>query len=205
MVSGLILAAGQNKSIGKGKPVLQHEMAALIDVVVANLRDSKIDELILVLGHDARRMVQKLSIGGLKVVINPTPSLGISASLQRGLARLDARCTAVLVALGDMPLVKGATVDQLVASFSKSKKGVAVPVHDGQRGYPVILDKQKYFDSLLALRGNAGVEVIINERPKDVLEVKVKTDDVLIDVDSHEDLEQIKSRIDLPVGAYTFA
>ncbi|GAB4315156.1 MAG: hypothetical protein Kow0074_02580 [Candidatus Zixiibacteriota bacterium] len=205
MVSGLILAAGQSKRIGSEKPILQHEMAALIDVVIGHLRDSKLDEIILVLGHDARRMVQKLSIGGLKVVINPTPSVGISASLQRGMAHLDDRCKALLVAMGDMPLVRGETVDQIINSFAKSKKGIAVPVHNGTRGYPVVFDKSKYLESLLALRGNIGIEAVLEQNPKDILEVKVKTDEVLVDVDTHQDLEQIKTRIDLPVGAYTFA
>ncbi len=205
MVSGLILAAGQNKRKGREKPILQHEMAALIDVVVGNLRSSKLDELLLILGHDARRMVQKLSIGGLKVVINPTPSVGISASLQRGLAHLDDRCKAVMVAMGDMPLVTSATVDQIIDSFTKSKKGIAVPVHNGDRGYPVMFDKQKYFDSLLALRGNVGIGVVLEQNPKDILEVKIKSDEVIVDVDTHQDLEVVKTRIDLPVGAYTFA
>jgi len=205
MVSGLILAAGQSKRTSGARPLLLHETAALIDVVVGHLRESKLDELILVLGQDARRMIQKLSLNSLKVVINPTPSLGISAALQRGLAHLSPRSDAILIAMADMPLVTGAIVNQLVDAYAGGKKGIVVPVNGKSRGYPMILDRETYFEELLTLRGGVGLDVILDNSPKDILEVKMKSDEVTVSVDSHEELEAVKDRIDLPLMAYTFA
>lgn len=205
MVSGLILAAGQRQRTNGARPLLLHETAALIDVVVGHLRESKLDELILVLGQDARRMVQKLSLNGLKVIINPTPSLGIPAALQRGLAHMSPRSDAIMVTMTDMPLVTSAIVNQLLDEFGGTKKGIVVPVHDKTRGYPMIFDRDPYFDQMLALRGNVGFEVILDNSPKDICEVNMETDEVTVMIDSHEDLEAIKDRIDLPLMSYTFA
>ena len=205
MVSGLILAAGQSKRTSGARPLLLHETAALIDVVVGHLRESKLDELILVLGQDARRMIQKLSLNGLKVIINPTPSLGIPAALQRGLAHMAQRSDGILVALTDMPLVTADIVNHLIEEFDGTKKGIVVPVYEKTRGYPMIFDRDPYFDQMLAMRGNVGFEVILDNSPKDICEVKMKGDEVTTMIDSHEALEAVKDRIDLPLMSYTFA
>jgi molybdenum cofactor cytidylyltransferase len=197
-VTGLILAAGQGKRLGGVKPLLTHETATLIEMVIANFRASKLDNIILVLGHDARRVVQKIPLAGLKIVINPTPSLGMSASIQRGMAHLATRSEAIMIAMGDMPLVGPETINQLIAAFDKSKKGIAVPVYDKQRGHPVIFDQKKYFDRLLELRGDVGAKGILEANPKDILEVKVKTDGILIDVDTRDDWESIRDRLEMP-------
>lgn len=198
MVTALILAAGQGKRLGGVKPLLTHETATLIEMVIANYRASKVNNIILVLGHEARRVVQKIPLAGLRVVINPTPSLGMSASIQRGLAHLATRSEAIMIAMGDMPLIDPDTINQIIAAFEKSKKGIAVPVYDRTRGHPVIFDQKKYFDSLLELRGDVGAKEIIEANRKDVLEIKVKTDGVLIDVDTREDWENIRDRLEMP-------
>ena len=203
MVTGLILAAGQGKRLGGVKPLLTHETATLIEMVIANYRASNLDNLILVLGHEARRVIQKIPLAGLKVVLNPTPSLGMSSSIQRGLAHLPTRSEGIMIAMGDMPLVEPETINQLIAAFNKSKKGIAVPVYDKKRGHPVIFEQKKYFDSLLALRGDVGAKAILEANPKDVLEVKVKSDGVLIDVDTKEDWESIRDRLEMPDSVST--
>jgi molybdenum cofactor cytidylyltransferase len=196
MVAGLILAGGQGKRVGGVKPLLVHEGATLLERVVQNFRVATLDPLIVVLGFEARRVIQRIPLGGLKVVINPQPSLGISSSIQRGLAHISPRCKAVMVALGDMPLVTTETVNLLVAEFNKGKKGIVVPVHGNQQGHPVIFDV-KYLDDLLALRGDKGAKSVLEAHPKDIQEVKVDSDEVLIDIDTHEDWEMVKDRLEL--------
>lgn len=204
-ITGIVLAAGQSKRQGGTRPLLVHETAAIIERVLENFRAAKLQSLILVLGHEARKVLQKLSVGGMKVIINPTPSLGISASLQRGMAHLPPHCEALMVVLGDMPLIETKTVDRIIDAFSKSKKGIAVPVCDGQPGYPVILDLDKYRDALLALRGDVGVREILASNPDDILEVKIQSDEVLIDIDTHEDLENLRDRLDMPREVSSYA
>ncbi len=205
MVTALILAAGQGKRLGGVKPLLTHETATLIELVIANYRASKVNNIILVLGHEARRVVQKIPLAGLKVVINPTPSLGMSASIQRGMAHLATRSEAIMIAMGDMPLIGPDTINTVIAGFEKSKKGIAVPVFDKKRGHPVIFDQKKYIDSLLELRGDVGAKEIIEANPKDILEVKVKTDGVLVDVDTKEDWESIRDRLEMPESVSSLA
>jgi molybdenum cofactor cytidylyltransferase len=196
MIAGIILAGGQGRRMGGSKPLLVHENATLLERVVQNFRAASLDPLIVVLGFEARRVIQRLPLGGLKIVINPQPSLGLSSSIQRGLAHISPRCNGVMLALGDMPLVTTETINLLVDAFKKGKKGIVVPVHDKQMGHPVIF-ALKYLDELLALRGDKGAKEILEGNPKDIREVKIESDEVLIDVDTHEDWEKIKDRLEV--------
>ncbi|MBI3872281.1 MAG: nucleotidyltransferase family protein [candidate division Zixibacteria bacterium] len=194
MIAGLILAAGQGKRLGQVKPLLTHDHATLLRMVVERMRASALDHLIVVLGHEASKIVQKISIGGLKIVINGEHRMGLSSSLQRGLARMPPRCQAVMVALADMPLVTTATINTLISEYNKGKKGIVVPVYNHQRGHPVIIDL-KYLEFLLALRGDVGAKSVLEAHPKDVHEVPIDSDEVLIDVDTREQWNLVKQRL----------
>ncbi len=196
MVAGIILAGGQSKRLGGVKPLLVHENATLLERVVQNYRAASLEPIIVVLGFEARRVIQRIPLGGLKVVINPQPSLGMSSSIQRGLAHISPRCNGVMIALGDMPLVTTETVNLLVEEFGKGKKGIVVPVYDKKQGHPVIFDV-KYLPELAELRGDTGAKALLEAHPKDIREVKVASDEVLIDVDTHADWEMVKDRLDV--------
>ena len=194
MIAGLILAAGQGKRLGQVKPLLAHDQATLLQTVVRRMRACALDDLIVVLGHEARQIVQKISLNGLKIVINGQHRMGLSSSIQRGLAYVPARCSAVMIALGDMPLVTPKTINTLIKEYGKGKGGIVVPVHGRERGHPVIID-MKYLEFLLALRGDVGAKSVLAAHPKDVREVPIASDEVLIDVDTREDWDKVKDRI----------
>ncbi len=185
MIAGLILAAGQAKRIGQSKPLVAAEQAMLLEVVLRQFKAAKLDELILVLGHEARHVVQRVQLNGMKIVINSEHRSGQSTSIQRGLAHVGSRFSAVMLAHGHMPLVTTKTVDRLIAEYRKAKKGILVPTHNDRRGHPVILDL-KYLEPLLALRGDVGAKAIMDANADDVREVAVDSDEVVVDVETRE-------------------
>ena len=197
MIAGIILAAGQPKHVGSARPLLVHDQAAVLDTVARNFRASALDDVITVVGYEARRIVQRISTQGLKVIINGQFRMGLSSSLQRGLAYIPPRCRAVMIALGDMPLVSPATINTLAGEHRKGKKGITVPVHAKQYGHPVVID-MKYLEFLLGLRGELGAHAALEAFPKDVREVKITSDEVLRDVDTHDDFERIRPLLNQP-------
>jgi molybdenum cofactor cytidylyltransferase len=194
VIAGLILAASQGKRLGAVKPLMPADHAVLLDKVVRQCRKAKLDELIVVLGHEARQIVQRIPLNGIKVIINSEHRVGSSSSIQRGLAHVSSRFDAVMIGSGAMPLVTSDTIDTLIAEYKKSKKGIVVPVHDSQRGQPVIID-MKYLEALLTLRGDIGTKAVLDSHPDDIREVKVDSDEVLIDIDTREAWEKVRSRL----------
>jgi molybdenum cofactor cytidylyltransferase len=197
MITGLILAAGQGKRLGTIKPLLPTDQGAMLDVVLGRYRAAALDSLVLVLGYEARRIIQQISLSELKVIINGQHRSGMAGSIQRGLAHVPPGSQAVMIAMGDMPLVTTPTIKTLIREYKKGKKGIVVPVHDKRRGHPVIIDL-KYLDDMLALRGDIGARPVLEAHPDDIREVKIKSDEIHIDVDTREAWEEIQARLSAP-------
>ncbi len=194
VIAGLILAASQGKRLGAVKPLMPADHAVLLDRVVKQFRKAKLDDLIVVLGHEARQIVQRIPLNGIKIIINSEHRIGLSSSIQRGLAHVSSRFKAVMIVSGSMALVTTQTVDTLIAEYNASKKGIVVPVHQGQHGHPVLID-MKYLEALLELRGDVGARSVIDSNASDVHEVPIDSDEVLIDIDSREAWEKVRSRL----------
>jgi molybdenum cofactor cytidylyltransferase len=107
-------------------------------------------------------------------------------------AVLPAEVTAVIVLLGDMPLVTAEAMDAVIMAFEASpEKIAAVPVHEGEWGNPVLLSRS-VFGEVATFQGDAGARKLLQGRAGDVLEVPVASDAVLIDLDTPEALAKAR-------------
>ena len=186
MLSAIILAAGESKRMGKPKQLLPLGKSTLLEQAIDNLLNSSVDETIVVLGHKAEEITEKIANKPVKVVINPDYQQGMSTSIVAGLIMVDPRSQAVMLALGDQPLVTSRTINQLIEAFNKNRKGIAVPTYRGRRGHPIIFDI-KYKVELFKLKGDIGGREIIQNHPKDVFMVAVDSESVISDIDTQED------------------
>lgn len=158
----------------------------MIARTVANTRASRLDQVVLVLGHDAVR------IGGAcpdqRQVVAEDHAEGLAASLRRGIAEaIAAGWVAAMVCLGDMPLVPAAVIDRLLDAYRDAgpSPDAVVPLAGGRRGNPVLWDR-RMFPELLSLRGDAGARQVL-ERCR-TLVIEVGDPAVLTDFDTPERL-----------------
>jgi molybdenum cofactor cytidylyltransferase len=188
MLSAIILAAGESKRMGKPKQLMPLGKSTLLEQAIDNLLNSSVDETIVVLGHKAEAITKKIASKPVKIVINPDYQQGMSTSIVAGLIMVDPRSRAVMLALGDQPLVTSHTINQLIEAFIKQNKGIAVPTYRGRRGHPIIFDI-KYKAELFKLKGDIGGREIIQNHPKDVFMVAVDSESVISDIDTQEDYQ----------------
>lgn len=186
MLSAIILAAGESKRMGEAKQLMPLGKSTLLEQAIDNLLNSSVDETIVVLGHKAEEITTKIANKPVKVVINPDYQQGMSTSIVAGLIMVDPRSQAVMLALGDQPLVASRTINQLIEAFNKNRKGIAVPTYQGRRGHPIIFDI-KYKAELFKLKGDIGGREIIQNHPKDVSMVAVDSESVISDIDTKDD------------------
>jgi molybdenum cofactor cytidylyltransferase len=182
-VSAIVLAAGRSSRMGKLKQLMPLGKSTILEQTLDNLLGSKASEVIVVLGHKAEEITKRLSGRPVKVVVNPLYRKGMGTSIAAGLKFLDSQAQAVMLVLGDQPYVDSATIDKLLDAFVKKDKGIVIPVYKKQRGHPLIFDR-RYQAQLSKLKGDIGGREIIKENPKDVLEVPVKCEGVVIDIDT---------------------
>jgi len=192
MISAIILAAGESRRMEQLKQLLPWGATTILGQVIENVRASRVDEVVLVVGYKAEEVLAVVSHPGIKVKINPSYQQGMSSSIQAGLQAIGSNAQAVLLVLGDQPLVSSETINKLIAAYQSQRKdkGIIVPVYQGERGHPVILDL-KYKAEIMQLRGDTGCRQIIATYPPDILEIEVDTSSILQDIDVPDDLANI--------------
>ena len=188
MLSAILLAAGESKRMGKPKQLMPLGKHTLLEQAIDNLLDSSVDETIVVVGHKAEEITKTIAGRPVKIVINPDYREGMSTSIIAGLILADPCSQAVMLALGDQPLVASRTINQLIDAFNSHNKGIAVPTYQGRRGHPIIFDI-KYKAELFKLKGDIGGREIIRNHPNDVLKVAVDSESVVSDIDTQDDYQ----------------
>lgn len=190
-IGAVILAAGMSSRMGKAKQLLRLGEHTLLEQVVENVRGSRVDEIIVVLGHAAETIKAGVSIQGLKFVINEAYQQGMGTSLRTGLAALPAGVVAALVVLADQPFVRPATLDLLIDQYRQSNAQILIPLYRGFRGNPVLLDRS-VFPEVMALSGDIGCRAIFGNHLEGIVKVPVEDVGILLDVDSKEDFERLQ-------------
>ena len=187
MISAILLAAGESKRMGRTKLLLKWGQRTIIEKSVDTLLASKIGELIVVLGHQAREILRKLGVRSLKAVINHQYRMGMSTSIRRGLGEVGPKSEAILIALADQPFIETDLIDHLIHIYRQNPHGIVLPSYKGERGHPVILNRFRYQEEMRNLTGDVGCRPILNRYPEDILEVEVKSEGVIADIDSWEE------------------
>lgn len=186
-VSAIILAAGESRRMGQLKQLLPLGDSTILERTIDKILGSTVNEVIVVLGHQAAEVRQKIAGRPIKIVVNPDYPKGMASSIAAGLKFVDSQAEAVMLVLGDQPYVDSLTINRLIDAFASHNKGIAIPTYQGQRGHPLIFSR-KYDEPLARLSGDIGGREIISQHPEDVLEVAVNCPGVVTDIDTPPDL-----------------
>ncbi|MDB4944149.1 MAG: 4-diphosphocytidyl-2C-methyl-D-erythritol kinase [Labilithrix sp.] len=184
-VAAIVLAAGLSRRMGGANKLLAPiDGVPIVARTVDALLASRAAPVLVVVGHEADRV--RAALAGREVVFVPNAAYeeGLGASLRAGVEALTADVHGALVALGDMPWVKPAHVDALVAAFDPSgPHTICVPVHDRKRGHPVLWSR-RHFPEMKKLGGDVGARALLEQHAGAVLAVDVDDAAVHLDVDT---------------------
>ncbi|HJN04861.1 MAG TPA: molybdopterin-binding/glycosyltransferase family 2 protein [Alphaproteobacteria bacterium] len=191
-IAAIVLAAGQSRRMGRTNKLLAEiDGVPMVRRAVVAALESGAGPVVVVTGHESARV--RAALEDLEVVFagNPDYAAGLSTSLVRGLEALDDLCDGAVVMLGDMPAVRPAHIDQLIAAFDADEgRSICVPTSGGKRGNPVLWGRQ-YFDEMKTVVGDVGAKHLIGEYEDAVCEVATGDGAVLFDIDTPEALTAI--------------
>jgi len=190
-IGAVILAAGMSSRMGETKQLLRLGEHTLLDQVLANVRASGVDEIVLVLGHAAEKIMDSVTGENVKIAINRAYREGMGTSLRTGLSALPSGIDAALIVLADQPFVRPATLKQLMDQYRKSNAQIVIPMYKGFRGNPVLLD-HSVFPEVMALNGDIGCRAVFGNHLEGIVKVSVEDLGILLDLDSKDDLEKLK-------------
>lgn len=187
-VAAIVLAAGLASRFGRQKLLAPVGDRPMLECTLDTLRASTVDKIVLVLGHLSDEVLRSVSTNGVRVVLNPEYREGMSSSLRAGIRALEGDEDAVLVVLGDQPLLRAETIDAMRRAYEEAGVQAVIPVHRGQRGNPVLLDLALR-NRMEAIRGDMGCRELLKELD-DVLALEVDDLGVIIDIDTEDDLDR---------------
>ncbi len=187
-IAVITLAAGLGQRMGAepklllplrdGKPVIWH--------TVRNAEALKPADLVVVVRPDLPDVYE--AIGGLKArfVTNARYMDGMSTSLVRGIEALGDEVEAVMIILGDEPVVAPHIVERLVLAYNERQMPITIPFYGYEPGPPTLCAREA-FPELLALTGDTGVRKLAITHPQLVCRVHFTEDERPRDIDTPED------------------
>ena len=187
MIVAVVLSAGESSRMGRPKALLPVENQTFIERIVSALRGGSIQRVIVVLGHNAEQLRPSIEPLGVEIVVNPDYKQGQLSSLQTAVRFLenDPSCDGMMVHLVDHPYLSPQLVETLVRRFNESKKRIALPVHSGKRGHPVIFSRA-LFAELLNAPMDQGAKAVVNAHRAETLEVETDEKGITLDIDTPE-------------------
>jgi xanthine dehydrogenase accessory factor len=191
----LVLAAGLSRRMGApNKLLLSLDGEPLIVRSVRTVLHTGFDQIVVVLGHQAEQVERALQPLGVRCVLNRDFESGQVSSVRAGLAALVPPLDAVMICLGDQPLLEVSDLGALKRAFRERPHGsIVVPTQGGSRGNPVALDWASAEETLK--RGaNYGCRHFLDEHPERVYSWPAPNEHFLRDVDLPSDYQALIDR-----------
>lgn len=177
--------------MGKPKQLLSYGNKTIIEAVIDHITHSSVDETLVILGANREKIESVIKTRPVKTVYNPNYKDGMLSSVQKGFSSLPKDAEAVLVFLGDQPMVPSSVITQIINAYKSTKNGIVLPVYDKMRGHPVLIDS-KYRQEVAALDPEIGLRELMHNHAEDILEVELDTPAIIEDIDTPEDYKILK-------------
>jgi CTP:molybdopterin cytidylyltransferase MocA len=192
-VTGIVLAAGAGRRLGRPKADLDFGGQRLVDRAVGTLRAGGCAEVLAVLRPG------QAAADGARTVVNPEPDRGMGSSLRCALAELasDPRSQACVVLLVDLVDVRPAEVAAVIGRHRAGSEIVAVR-RAGQRSHPVLVSRRWYAELAAAAEGDQGGREFFGRHLQDTSFLDYP--DPISDIDTAEDLSRALARQPPPPG-----
>lgn len=190
-IAGIILAAGGAKRMGKIKQLLPWHGQPLVRHVAETAIQAGLAPVVVVTGSSAPEVESSLTGLPVTIVHNPEWETGQASSVRAGVNVLPKNSGGVIFLLSDMPQIPVGLIQNELNLHQKEFSAIICPRVKGQRGNPVLFDRQTFPD-LTLLTGDFGGRKLFDRYPVRWLE----WDDpgILLDIDTPQDYQDMIDR-----------
>lgn len=193
-VSAIVLAAGSSLRMnGPNKLLLTYKGKTFIESVVDNLLESKVKEIIVVVGFEKEKVRTVLQNREVIIVENLNHLNGMTSGIIAGVSVAEG--IGYIICLSDMVKLLADDYNQLIHVFEtnhrKNSKCIIVPQFKGNWGNPVIFSSH-YKNDILNNSITEGCKNIVMKNNQQISLVDFLNDNIMIDVDSPEDYSKLE-------------
>lgn len=194
-IGAVLLAAGEGRRMGGvAKPLIRLQGVPLISRHLVALSGAGVDEVVVVTGYGRDAVEALVRPFPVTLAHNEAYAEGQQGSVRIGLAALSGPFDAVFIVLADQPLIGAGDLIELMGAFKKRPAGhVVVPVVQGRRGNPILLDGVAQA-RILASDANLGCRHFIENHPGLVHVHETANTRFTTDFDTVDDVERLAQR-----------
>jgi molybdenum cofactor cytidylyltransferase len=192
-VAGLVLAAGGSTRMGRPKQLAELGGRPLLEHALEALAAAPVDQVVVALGAGAGEVVERVDLHGATPLVVRDWRAGMGHVLARAVAALG-EPAAVVVCLGDQPLVGAVVVARLVEAWRDGAGPVVAASYDGRVGNPKLFDR-RVLPHLRHLRGDTGARDLLAVHPEWVAPVEVGALGSDADVDDEAALAAVEAML----------
>jgi molybdenum cofactor cytidylyltransferase len=189
-VLGVVLAAGGSSRMGRPKQLAELDGRPLLAHVLAAAAEAPLDRVVVALGGAADEVLDRVDLGRAEPLVVEGWAAGMGHVLASALDRVGGHWSAVVVLLGDQPLVPAGAVARVVEAWRAGAGPVVTATYGGRPGHPKLFDRRLLPD-LLRLTGDAGARDLVAAHPGWVHRVEAGDLGSDADIDVEADLERV--------------
>ncbi len=190
-ISGVLLAAGKSKRMGKNKLLLPFGRHTVIEESLFQLAESGLDEVMVVVGYQMERvkaLIENRPLNNVKIVFNENYDKGRAESIKCALRNIDKGSDALLFMVADKPSVKSNLIKKAISIFKIELPLILYIQTPVGRGHPVVFSSA-LFNDLMKLEGEPTGNAIFEKYRDDT--AIVNDESPQIDIDTIEDYNNV--------------
>jgi molybdenum cofactor cytidylyltransferase len=197
MIAGLIPAAGHSRRMGRPKLALPLRGRTVLEHVVAALVEAGVAPVLVVLGPHVAELGDPARAAGAEVLLLPEATPDMRATVERGLAWLEAARPGPeddwLLVPADHPALDAGVIRGLIAAPREPGRSIVVPTWQGRRGHPTLIG-WGHVAGIRAHPAGEGLNAYLRGQAALTLEVPAAGPAVVEDLDTPEDYERLLGR-----------
>lgn len=191
-VAALVLAAGSSRRMAGSNKLLQPVAGVPMVRRAANAAlASRAIAVVAVTGFESDEIRAALAGLDIEFAHNSDHETGMASSLRAGLRALPPDTDAVVVVLGDMPMVNAGHVDRLIAAFDPARGNIVMLVKGGRRGNPILWPRA-FFNEMQQVQGDVGARELLQLHADRVEALPCDDDAIFADVDTPDALRSLE-------------
>ena len=159
------------------------------------------EEVVVVTGYRGREVMRVLEDLPVTFAPNPRHADGQMTSVMAGLAALSAPCSAVMICLADLVLVRPEDYRELAQLFAGlPRDAILIPFQNDKRGNPVTFAASRV-PEVLSGTLNPGCRRLIDDHPLDVVRHEFSHGRFCTDMDTPEEYQAMRAELAGTVAA----
>src|SRR5581483_1569401 len=139
--------------------------------------------LVVVLGHEAAAIQSAVDLSDATIVVNAQYAVGLSTSLQAGIAVLAPEIEAAILVTGDQPLIDPDLLRRLQAAHTATGQPLVATHYDDHSGVPLLLARPAW-PLVQEVHGDQGARALLRLHPDQVALVPASHPAMALDVDT---------------------